>query len=81
MYKSHTESTPEYEILLARAQKIADSIRSMREPGEFASHEMYELQNELSEILAQLAAEFARNNEKRFPREPIQGTKGLRASA
>ena len=81
MYESHSDSTSTYVTLLGRAKEIAATIKGMRGPGEFGSQEMFDLQNELSEILARLAAEVARENKKQFPRESIQGTKGFRASA
>jgi hypothetical protein len=56
MYESHSNSTRKFNKLLARAEEIAASIKSMRGPGEFGSQKMYDLQNELSKILAQLSA-------------------------
>jgi hypothetical protein len=81
MNESHSNSSSTYVTLLTRAKEIAASINVMRGPGEFGSQKMYDLQNELSEILAQLSVIGAREDKTQSSRASYPGTNALRMSA
>jgi hypothetical protein len=72
MDEPHLHDSSAFFILLSRARELAASIRSMSNPEDFASQEMFDRQDELSDTLARLAAIVARWNKTSPPEHSLQ---------